>query len=99
MTHLCFFGLNGVDAASELPLKSSVGVGWATYMPYFSDSYCEIRANLPWDFEIYHGILKANKGILKANKGILKANKGDFYRRIFALNFQHFYCENADCSH
>ena len=30
-------------------------------MPYFSDSYCENWANLSWDLEIYHVILKANQ--------------------------------------
>ena len=33
-----------------------------SYMPDFSDPYCEIRANLPWDCEIYHEILKATRG-------------------------------------
>ena len=29
-------------------------------MTDFSDAYCEIKANLTWDFEIYNEILKAN---------------------------------------
>ena len=29
-------------------------------MTNFSDSYCEIKADLPRDFEIYREILKAN---------------------------------------
>ena len=45
-------------------------------MPYFSDSYCEIKANLPSDFEIYHKIFKANPW--------------DFSVNFFPLSVQHF---------
>ena len=45
-------------------------------MPDFSDSYCEIEANLPWDFEIYHDILKAKPW--------------NFPWDFFAINVQHF---------
>ena len=46
-------------------------------MTNFSDSYCEIKADLPRDFEIY--------------REILKANLWDFsVRFFFSLTVQHF---------
>ena len=43
---------------------SEPSLGTLSCMPYFSDSYCEIRANLPWDFEIYPGIWKPTREII-----------------------------------
>ena len=55
------------------------------YMPDFSDSYCEVKANLPWNCEIYHEIESQPMRFFHENFLPQMFNISKFFRDAFTV--------------